>query len=156
MIAVLDFDAHGILDRAVQIQRLAYRIEADLIAFDGIPQLHETADDLRASTEIFVGYFVDDVLAGILSFTVDGDTLDIGRVAVHPDYFRRGVARSLVRHVETVADVDRIIVSTGAANLPARRLYDSLGYTCVAETLLPEGVEIARFEKLYPKQNERG
>ena len=129
------------------IQHLAYRIEADLIGFNGIPPLHETIDDILNSEETFIGYYVEDVLAGALSYSVDDAILDIGRLIVHPDYFRRGIAKKLVQSVDTVEGIQKIIVSTGALNHPARRLYEKLGYKLVEEIMLPEGVEIACYEK---------
>ncbi len=135
--------------RALLIQRLAYRIEADLIGFDGIPPLHETITDLRASDETFIGYYAEEhLLAGVISYLITAGTLDIGRLVVHPDYFRRGIAQALVRHVEAISpDVRRIIVSTGRDNTPARAFYEKLGYQHTGDITLPEGVTISTYEK---------
>lgn len=148
MIKFLNFADDKLTHRALEIQHLAYRIEADLIDFEGIPQLHETVTDLRSSSETFIGYFVEDVLAGVLSYEAENGVLDIGRLVVHPDYFRRGIGRALVQHVESFAHIDKWIVSTGAANQPARRLYEKLGYTCTEEITLPVGLTLALYEKL--------
>lgn len=148
MIQDIDFRQQDIAQRALLIQKLAYRIEADLIDFDGIPQLHESIHDLQESDECFLGYFIDDLLVGMLSYALLGDTLDIGRLVVHPDYFRRGIARALVQHLERrFSNVERIVVSTGAENTPACAFYDSLGYTHIGNIILPEGVHIAQYEK---------
>jgi len=147
MIKTLNFTDDTMLDRALLIQKVAYRIEADLIGFDGIPALYESKNDLRHSAEIFVGYFADDILAAVLSYSQLGEVLDIGRLVVHPDFFRQGIARALVQYVETIANVRRITVSTGAKNHPARKLYEKLGYQLLETVTLDAGVTIAQYEK---------
>lgn len=148
MIKSLDFSDSTLAQRALDIQKLAYRIEADLIGFEGIPPLHETLEDLRQSSETFLGYFVEDVLAGMISYSIEDTALDIGRLVVHPDYFRRGIGQALVRHVESLAGIEKWIVSTGALNHPARKLYENLGFHCTGEVMLAEGVAIALYEKV--------
>ncbi|MEM9952072.1 MAG: GNAT family N-acetyltransferase [Chloroflexota bacterium] len=151
MIKTLDFDETTLAKRALTIQKMAYGIEADLIGFDDIPQLHETINDLQSSPETFIGYFVDHVLAGVLSYDIEDNTLDIGRLVVHPDYFRRGIARALITHIDAIEGVSRWIVSTGAKNSPARHLYETFGYQLVEIVKLPVGVEIAHYEKYRVK-----
>lgn len=146
MIYRLDLTKDTIAERLLDIQHRAYRIEADLIGFDGTPPLRETLDDLRRSAETFISYFVDDVLAGVLSYMIIDSTLDIGRLVVHPDYFRRGIGKALVEYVETIEGIDKIIVSTAALNTPARQLYVRQGYHLVEEVQLMEGLTIARYE----------
>ncbi|MEL6524324.1 MAG: GNAT family N-acetyltransferase [Chloroflexota bacterium] len=134
--------------RILTIQRLAYRIEADLIDFDGIPQLHESLAELQASSETFLGYHVNKTIAGVLSYEIDDTTLDIGRLVVHPDHFRKGIGRQLVQHVETIPHITKIIVSTGARNKPACNLYESLGYTHTDTREILAGLTIAFYEKI--------
>lgn len=149
MIQVLNLTDDSIAERILLIQKLAYRIEADLIGFDGIPALHETIADIRNSAEIFLGYFVDDVLAGVLSYSVDAKILDIGRLVVHPDYFRLGIGQALVKHVESLKNVETIVVLTGAANMPARKLYEGLNYQLIRQRILVEGLQIAEYVKQF-------
>jgi ribosomal protein S18 acetylase RimI-like enzyme len=118
-----------------------------LIGFDGIPPLHETLADLQQSEETFIGYYKDDILVGVLSYAILDTTLDIGRLVVHPDYFRQGIGKALVEFVETVSGIKQVIVSTGALNTPARQLYERLGYQLIEEVKLIEGLIIARYEK---------
>jgi ribosomal protein S18 acetylase RimI-like enzyme len=152
MIHGLDLAKGTIAQRVLEIQHRAYRIEADLIGFDGIPPLDETLDDLRESEETFIGYFVDDMLAGVLSYEIVDETLDIGRLVVHPAYFRQGIGKALVEYVESIEGIQKLIVSTGALNTPARQLYERLGYRLVEEVPLMEGLTIARYEKWLRKE----
>ena len=146
-IRTLNFTNDALVQRALTIQKLAYRIEADLIGFDGIPQLYQTIQDLRTSGETFIGYFVDEVLAGVLSYSIDEHILDIGRLVIHPDYFRRGIARQLVDYALEIPDIKCWEVATGAGNHPARRLYEGLGFDLIEEISLSVGVTIARYAK---------
>lgn len=135
--------AQGVLD----IQGLAYRIEADLIGFDGIPALHESINKLKSSSEIFIGYFIDDTLLAVLSYSIDDKTLDIGRLVVHPDYFRRGIGKALVQYVEAIEGISRIIVSTGTGNTPAQTLYERMGFQTTGQVKLTDDVSLSQYEK---------
>lgn len=148
LIHFLNLTDVAIAQRVLEIQQRAYRVEADLIGFDGIPPLHETLDALQQSTESFIGYFVEDVLAGVLSYSIADSTLDIGRLVVHPDYLRRGIGKALVEKVGKVANVERLIVSTGALNTPARQLYERLDYQLIEEVLVLDSLIMAHYEKL--------
>jgi ribosomal protein S18 acetylase RimI-like enzyme len=147
MIRAFRLEDESLARRALEIQRLAYRIEADLIGFEGIPPLHESLEQLRASPETFLGYFVDEELSAFVSYELADSVLDIGRLVVHPDYFRRGIGQTLIRALDETAGIKTIIVSTGALNLPARKLYENLGFSFIDEMLLDAGVKIARYEK---------
>ncbi len=146
-IRALDLTVDAIAQRVLQIQRMAYQIEAELIGFDGIPQLHESLQDLSESCENFLGFFVEDTLAGVLSYSIDKHILDIGRLVVHPDYFRRGIGKQLVQFVETIAEIERIVVSTGALNRPTRYLYEQSGYELLEEKQIVDGLIMAFYQK---------
>ncbi len=114
--------------QAIQsIQRPAYRMEAELMGFDGIPQLAETVEEIQQSDETFIG-FQDEFLKGFLSFKKEEKVVDIYRLVVDPLYFRRGIARRLLEHLLEQNDSVEVTVSTGTANMPARRLYQSFGF----------------------------
>ena len=102
---------------------------------------------MKNSEEVFAGFFIEDTLAGVISYSIKENVLDIGRLVIHPDYFRRGIARSLVGYVESIENVSRIVVSTGKDNHPARTLYERLAYQFVEHVVLPEGVSISCYEK---------
>src|SRR5919201_3614970 len=76
----------------LQLQRLAYRVEAELIGSDGIPPLRETLEELRTCGEEFLGSLVEGQLVGAISWRFGADTIDIHRLVVHPAHFRRGSA----------------------------------------------------------------
>ena len=63
-----------------------------------------------------------------------GDAVEIDRLAVHPDHFRPGIARTLLSELHRrEANAARFEVATGAGNGPARPLYGQLGYRRAGE-----------------------
>ena len=115
---------------AKEIQRLqkqAYQVEAELIGFDGIPQLHESILEIQNSGETFIGYF-NGVLAGFISYKVEGKVVDIHRLAVAPAHFRQGIGRQLLEYLLENFPGSDFIVSTATLNEPARKLYEMFGF----------------------------
>lgn len=134
--------------RVLTIQHTAYAIEAELIGTTNIPPLNDTLESLQASDETFYGGWIEDEIAGIVACTYEDRTLDICRMAVHPDYFRRGIARALLTSVQAnYPDATRAIVSTGAKNEPAKTLYVRDGFTHVEDREVEPGVWLSFFEK---------
>lgn len=109
------------------IQQSAYRIEAELMGFYGIPQLHETISEIQNSTEVFVGY-KEEQLMGILSYRVEEGIVDIHRLVVGPDHFRKGIGKKLVAYLLGHYRGYGFTVSTGTANKPAIALYKAFGF----------------------------
>jgi 8-oxo-dGTP pyrophosphatase MutT (NUDIX family)/N-acetylglutamate synthase-like GNAT family acetyltransferase len=130
----------------LDLQKKSYKIEADLIGTDEIPPLKETFEQLQNCGETFMGYYIEGLLAGAVSFKKEGKVLDIHRMMVHPDYFRRGIAGKLLAEIER-QDCQKIIVSTGAANTPAIKLYEKLGFVRQHDSVVGNGLVIANFKK---------
>lgn len=148
MIKRLDTKDSKIAEQIVALQKRSYIIEAELIGFYGIPPLNDTIDTIIQCDEIFYGYYEEDVLAGLISFKLEGDLLDIYRVAVDPEYFRKGIAGQMIELVEDInKGVKRIIVSTGLKNQPAVNLYLRQGFRKLQEIEVAEGVRVVSFEK---------
>ena len=125
MLRRIDLNDDDVAARVVEIQQAAYRNEADLIGFDGIPPLHETVADVRRHDLCWLGSWENEDLAAIIAWTEANGVCEIDRLAVHPSFMRHGHGRALIspllRH-------QLVVVSTGTANTPARRLYESLGF----------------------------
>lgn len=133
----------GVLD----LQRKSYKVEADLIGTDEIPPLKETFEQLQECGETFIGYYIDGRLAGAVSYKKEeGNVMDIHRMMVHPNFFRRGIARKLINQLEQIS-YSEIIVSTGAANTPAVKLYEKLGFERQKDSVVGDGLLIANFKK---------
>lgn len=147
MIGMVDIRDEAIARPILELQKRAYTIEAELIGSDNIPPLHDTLDSLRNCNEEFSIYTHDDQIAGAISFKRIGSLLDIHRLVVSPDYFRRGIASRLLEFLEKMQDVSAIVVSTAEANLPAVALYRKHGYTMIEREEVEPGLWVVRFRK---------
>ncbi|RJE87502.1 GNAT family N-acetyltransferase [Paenibacillus sp. 1011MAR3C5] len=147
MIGIEHHQNRGVAEQLLAVQLPAYRIEADIIGFWDIPPLRDTAETIMKSSETFVGYRLDGALAGFISFEDEGDARDICRMVVHPDYFRRGIAKSLLAYVlEDAGKHKKVKVSTGAKNEPAIALYRSFGFVDAGAIEIAPEVKLALFE----------
>jgi ribosomal protein S18 acetylase RimI-like enzyme len=105
--------------------------------------------DLACCGETFYGYFVGGEMVGAVSYKVETGVMDVHRLVVHPEHFRKGIARSLMKHIEyTEASLSEIVFSTGSKNLPARRLYRSPGFAQKREVEVARGLRVTLFEKV--------
>lgn len=129
------------------LQHAAYRIEAELIGFADLPPLQEKAEDLQNCGETFFGYWEDGRLAGAISFNDEGDHYQICRMMVHPEHFRKGIAGKLLRHVLAAHQGKKGIVTTGAGNIPAIRLYESHGFKLIKQVKVAPNLSLAWLEK---------
>jgi GNAT superfamily N-acetyltransferase len=147
-VAELDLGDAATLDRLVALQRAAYAIEAQLIGAAELPPMRETPAQLRASGETFLGAHRDGRLVGAVSFKRQADTVDIHRLVVDPAAFRGGVATALLDALEArEADAGHWTVGTGAANAPARTLYERRGYAATEERVVPGGIRWVRLDR---------
>lgn len=147
MIKRLDNIDKRTAEEIYELQQASYKIEAGLIGFEKLPPLLESPDDIRHSEEIFIGYYSNEKLAGLISYKLINGTLDIHKLAVHPDYFKRGIAKQLLARVESIQGIKDVIVCTGFKNTPAVGLYSKLGFTETGTQEVAEGIYIICFKK---------
>lgn len=149
MIRTLDVKNTNMVNDILYLQRVSYQVEAQIIGFDRIPPLMDTISSISKCGETFSGYYSEnDLLAGIISYKVEGQVLDIHRLAIHPDFFRKGIAQKLLVYVENLNyGFTKIVVSTGLKNEPAINLYRKFGFKRIRTVKMEEGIDIVLFEK---------
>ena len=154
MLGGVDPAVGAVAERIVEIQLAAYAVEAELIGFDEIPQMHEDAADVQARTDLrWVGSFVGDRLVALIAWEWVGGLIDIDRLAVDPAAARQGHGRRLVQAVPR----DRAtIVSTGSANAPAVGLYLSEGFAETGRTEVAPGVFTTQFQRPARSESQKG
>lgn len=128
MIQILDHRSETAAKAIQRIQRPAYRVEAEMMGFQGIPQLHESTLEIRNSDEVFLGYLENGLLLGFISYIEESNMIDIHRLVVDPQHFRKGIGRGLLLFLMEKHSGADFIVSTGKANSPAKKLYASAGF----------------------------
>lgn len=130
------------------LQQLSYLEESKIIEYPNLPPLLESIDDLMTSKETFIGFYQDAQLLGVISCLVRHDTLEIGRLIVRPRFFRKGIAKELLKYIESFQTQIRILkVSTAQKNLPAIKLYQNQGYHQKNVEQLHDGLMIVHLEK---------
>lgn len=156
MIQILEHRTEATAKAIQQIQRPAYRIEAEMMGFQGIPQLKESTLEIRNSGEVFLGYLENGRLLGFLSYKEELNTIDIHRLVVDPQHFRKGIGRKLLIFLLDKYTGFDFIVSTGKANSPAKALYASTGFIESEDFEVAPGIFCTAFEKKNrtPKQEE--
>lgn len=143
----LDVQNEWVAKRVLQVQRLAYQVEAELIGFDGIPYLRDTEQTLADTPEIFYGVEEKGELLGVIGFEEYEKHLDICRLVVHPYHFRKGIGRQLIEIVlENHGIGKQVMVHTSNKNRPAIQLYEKLGFSKRGEVEVEPGVCLIRFE----------
>ena len=138
----------GVARLLVDVQRLSYRIEADLTGIERIPPMHETAEELASRDDLTILACLDDGRpVALIGYHRDGSTVDIDRLAVSPTHFRQGLGRALLASVHAAEpSARRFVVSTGAGNEPAAALYRSMGYDPIGRREVEPGVSVEGFE----------
>ena len=112
-----------------------------------IPPLKDTVYTLQHCGETFFGYYENEKLCGVISIKVGDDEVDIHRLIVHPNHFRKGIAQLLLNFIETKFEVETIKVATGSKNTPAVSFYKKNGFQNIQEIIVNEQLSLTFFEK---------
>ncbi len=147
-IADLDLADAATAERLVALQRASYAVEAQLIGATELPPMRDTPAALRASGETFLGAVRAGALVGAVGYKRSAGTVDIHRLVVDPSAFRGGVATLLLDALEArEPDAEHWTVGTGAANTPARALYERRGYEVTEERIVLGGIRWVRLDR---------
>lgn len=158
MIQKLEHREEHVAEQIWHLQHAAYRVEAELIGTANLPPLQQTVDDIRRLPETFYGILEEECeLMAAISVEVEGKTVTICRVMVHPSRFRRGYARRLIAFAEAAhGDADGFRVSAAVNNTPAVRLYESMGYRRIREWYPMPGLVMADYGKNRERSEPNG
>lgn len=147
MIKQFDIRLSKNAEKLLEIQMPSYKVEAEIIGYDDIPPLKDTVNTLKQCGETFFGYYINEELCAAISVKVIDNEVDIHRLIVHPDHFRKGIAQKLLTFIERQFDKRIIIVATGSKNKPAITLYKKNGFRITKEIQVNEHLSLTYFEK---------
>jgi ribosomal protein S18 acetylase RimI-like enzyme len=147
MIVQLDITDRHVAEQVLKVQIPAYQVEAKIIGMNEIPPLKDTVEKLQSSRESFFGYYLEDILVGVISFQIIEKVLDIHRVVVDPAYFRRGIGRAMITFIfeNYKKQVRGFKVQTGSTNMPAIKMYYSLGFKKVEQVMISPMLSLSIF-----------
>lgn len=132
------------------VQKSAFTEEMKAYGFYDIPPLTETVDDVREAMR--AGVMLKAVLEGrivgaVRASSQDGSCL-VGRLAVTPDLWNKGIGRSLMEEIESrCPDACRLELFVGSKSDKNIRLYEKLGYRTFKSEPVGEDVELLYMEK---------
>ena len=114
------------------LQRLAYEVEARLYDDWQIPPLTETVEQLRqdiVETVVLTACSAGRIVGSVRGRLTDESACYIGRLIVHPDSRRQGIATRMMRELEMYFPaVPCFELFTGVKSAGNISLYRSLGY----------------------------
>ena len=138
-------------EEILALQRLAYVVEARLYDDWQLPPMTQSLDDLLVEFEemTILKACSDGVIIGSVRGRQTGDSCYIGRIMVHPDHRRHGLATQLMVEIEGhFPDVTRFHLFTGSRSAGNLKLYLSLGYRVVGEEAYSPKIGIIFLEKV--------
>ena len=141
MIELLDHCSEEVASQIHGVLQRAYKVEAELVKAKDFPPLGRSAAQIRLAERSFLGRRIGSKLAAVAEYTLNGSHLGIDSVAVHPRFFRRGLATEILRSLLDRYDWRTADVETAAKNYPAIALYSKFGFSESKRWKTDEGIE---------------
>ena len=116
---------------ANQIQNIfqaSYTVESQLLNAVDFPPLKRTISQFLHSNTEFYAYYINKNISGVIEIENNQDLTHIQSLVVYPNYFRKGIGRTLVQFVLDIYNTKIFTVETGLDNHPAIQLYKSFGF----------------------------
>jgi len=146
MIKKLDHTNQAIATKMRIVFQESYAIEAKLLNAINFPPLQRPLESYIKSTTTFFGYHIKDKIVGIIEVSSNEKTTHINSLVVSPHFFRQGIGRQLMQHILQHFSSKVFTVETGLENIPASKLYTSLGFKEVRQWDTDHGVRKIRFK----------
>ncbi len=129
---------------------MAYQSEAAIYDDYSIPPLTQTLEEMK--NDIVQQLCLKASLAGRIVGSVrgvrNGDTCEIGRLIVHPDFQGRGIGTKLMQEIEcSFKEVKRFELFTGHKSERNILLYQKLGYTIFKTERISDSLQLVFMEK---------
>jgi len=133
-----------------ELQLLAFESEAEMIGSRDIPALMESREHHREDfpnwTTLKLVESSGKIVAAI-RYRRDGEFIDVGRLMVHPDYRRQGLAQQMLAEVDAAHPDEAKELYTCTKSWINIRLYEKVGYRAVKEVTEDSGLSFVYMRK---------
>ncbi len=137
-------------EEILELQKLAYISEAELIGDFSIPPLRQTMDDIRSefASQIFLKAEIDNRIIGSVRTFLARESGHIGKLIVHPDFQNRGIGTRLLNAAERqFPDAERYELFTGQKSARNLYFYGKNGYRAFKHVKVSEKLSLVFMEK---------
>ena len=141
MIELLNHSSAEVACQIHEVLQCAYKVEDELVEVKEFPPLWRSAAQVRSAKSRFLGRRIGSELAAVAEYSLKGSHLGIDSLAVHPRFFRRGLATEIMRSLLDRYDWRTADVETAAKNYPAIALYSKFGFSESKRWKTDEGIE---------------
>lgn len=124
----------------------SYAVEAKLLKAVNFPPLQRPLEGYIKSKTSFFGYHIEGEIVGVIEVSSIEKATHINSLVVSPYFFRQGIGRQLMQHILQHFSSKVFTVETGLENIPASKLYTSLGFKEVRQWDTDHGVRKIRFK----------
>lgn len=138
------------LKEILELQYLAYQSEARLhnnYSIQPLVQILEEVEQEYQKGTILKGINKEGTIIGSIRGYVEGDTLYIGKVIVHPDQQGKGYGGQLLRAIENMYPGLRYELFTSNKSIKNLGIYEHLGYIRFKEKEVSPGLKLIFLEK---------
>ncbi len=134
----------------LELQYLAYQSEGLLLNTFSIPPLLQTLEDIQM--EFQKGIFLkavdeNDTIMGSVRGHINGKTLMIGKLIVHPDQQHKGIGTRLLHTIEELYPRHRYELFTSDKSIRNLQFYEHLGYLRYREFTISPILTLIYLEK---------
>ena len=125
----------------------SYTVEAKLLKAIDFPPLKRTVNDFLRCNNTFFAYHLNKEIVGAIEIDVKGSSTHIQSLVVHPNNFRKGIAKQLVHFILNHYKSKTFTVETGLENYPAIKLYSNFDFQEIKQWDTNHGVRKIRLKK---------
>lgn len=143
-------DAQEILD----LQKLAYVSEAEILDDFTIPPLHQTIDEILSEfdDQVFLKVELEGRITGSVRCYLQDGTCHIGKLIVHPAHQNCGIGTKLLRAAEDqYPDARRCELFTSHKSERNLHIYDKCGYRPFKSKVVSGRLTTVFLEKTIPQ-----
>lgn len=133
-----------------QLQLLAFESEAEMIGSRAVPALQETETENRKEFFNWTTLKLeneDGKIIGAIRYKDEDHFIEIGRLMIHPDYRRQGLAQKLLLEVDRKFPNQLKELYTCTKSWSNIRLYEKMGYKAYNEVQEESGLSFLYLRK---------